>query len=185
MDRHLVLRAQRGDEDAFAQIANASASRLHAVAYRILRDDPHAEDATQQALLDIWRRLPTLRDPDRFEAWSYRILVRICYAIAGQSRRWRARLVPWPQRDPVGPDGLRGIEERDLFDHVFARLSIEHRTVIVFHHYLGMTHEEIGQTLGIPPGTVKSRLSRAVERLRVLLGPEVAAIPIASKESVR
>ena len=68
MDADLIGRAQRGDEEAFASLAVAAGDRLHAVAHRILRDIDLAEDATQQALLAIWRDLPTLRDPARFDA---------------------------------------------------------------------------------------------------------------------
>lgn len=76
MDTELVIRAQHGDEEAFTSLAVAVGDRLHAVAHRILRDTDLAEDATQQALLSIWRDLPQLRDPARFDAWSYRLLVR-------------------------------------------------------------------------------------------------------------
>ena len=72
MDADLVIRAQRGDKDAYAVLAAGIADRLLAVARRILRDYDLAEDATQQALLAAWRDLPQLRDPDRFESWSYR-----------------------------------------------------------------------------------------------------------------
>ena len=80
MDTELVVAAQRGDEGAFASLALATGGRLHAVAHRILRDLDVAEDVTQQALLTIWQDLPQLRDPARFEAWSYRLLVRACYS---------------------------------------------------------------------------------------------------------
>ena len=73
MDTDLVMQAQRGDEEAFASLAMAVGNRLHQVAHRILRDLDLAEDATQQALLSIWRDLPQLRDPARFEVWSYRL----------------------------------------------------------------------------------------------------------------
>ena len=78
MDIDLVTRAQSGDEEAFASLAVAAGDRLHAVAHRILRDIDLAEDASQQALLAIWRDLPQLRDPGRFEAWAYRLLVHVC-----------------------------------------------------------------------------------------------------------
>ena len=71
MDTSLVTRAQRGDEGAFASLAVAIGDRLHAVAFRILRDTDLAEDATQQALLNVWQDLSQLRDPARFDAWSY------------------------------------------------------------------------------------------------------------------
>ena len=70
MLRELVERAATGDQDAFASLAQASSGRLYAVAYRILRDSYLAEDALQQTLITIWKELPRLRDPDRFEAWS-------------------------------------------------------------------------------------------------------------------
>jgi RNA polymerase sigma-70 factor, ECF subfamily len=80
VDAELIGRAQRGDEEAFASLAVAVGDRLHAVAHRILRDTDLAEDATQQALLSIWRNLPQLRDLTRFGAWSYRLLVSIIEA---------------------------------------------------------------------------------------------------------
>ena len=70
MERQLVIRAQEGDHDAFDQLAFRVVDRLYSVAYRILRNGPSAEDATQQALLNVWRDLPQLRDPARFDAWS-------------------------------------------------------------------------------------------------------------------
>ena len=92
MDSDLVIRAQHGDEEAFASLAVACGDRLHAIAHRILRDVDLAEDATQQTLLAIWRNLPKLRDPARFEAWSYRLLVNACYDEGRRSRAWRPTL---------------------------------------------------------------------------------------------
>ena len=76
MDADHVVRAQHGAEEAFASLAVAVGDRLHAVAHRILREIDPAEDSTQQALLVIWRDIPQLRDPARFDAWSYRLLER-------------------------------------------------------------------------------------------------------------
>ena len=92
MDIGLVTRAQHGDEGAFASLAVGAGNRLHAVAFRILRDTDLAEDATQQALLTVWRDLPQLRDPARFDAWSYRLLVRACYAEGRRARQWTPNL---------------------------------------------------------------------------------------------
>ena len=96
MDTDLVVRAQHGDKGAYALMATEIADRFLAVARRILRDIDLAEDATQQALLAIWQDLPQLRDPVRFEAWSYRLLVRACYAEGRRERRWapNLRLLP-------------------------------------------------------------------------------------------
>ena len=93
MDTKLVLRAQHGDEEAFASLAVAVAvgDRLHAVAQRILRDTHLAEDASQHALLSIWRDPPQLRDAAHLDAWSYRLLVRACYAEGRRTRQWTRR----------------------------------------------------------------------------------------------
>lgn len=96
MDTDLVTRAQAGDEQAFVSLAMAIGDRLHAVAYRILRDTDLAEDASQQALMSIWQDLPQLRDPARFEAWSYRLLVHACYAEGRKARGVDAQPPPPP-----------------------------------------------------------------------------------------
>src|SRR4026209_93232 len=113
MDPDLVIRAQHVDEQAFASLAVAAGDRLHAVAHRILRDIDLAEDATQHALLAIWRDLPQLRDPARFDAWSYRLLVRACYAEGRRTRQWAPNLRLLPADEPTGSDGTSPIIGRD------------------------------------------------------------------------
>ena len=88
MDLDLVLGAQKGDQQAFERLAVANHPRLFRVAYGILRDRHLAEDATQQAFLDIWRTIRRLRDPAKFEAWSYRLLVRTCHAEVKRRPDW-------------------------------------------------------------------------------------------------
>ena len=88
MDQDLVVRAQQGDQRAFESLTVADHSRLFRVANCLLRDRELAEDATQQAFLDIWRDLRRLRDPAKFEGWSYRLLVRACYAEAKRRPEW-------------------------------------------------------------------------------------------------
>ena len=169
MDTDLVIRAQRGDEQAFASLAVAVGDRLHALSHRILRDVDLAEDATQQALLAIWRDLPQLRDPARFDAWSYRLLVRACYAEGRKSRQWAPNLRLLPVDEPAGPDATSSVVDRDQLERGFRRLSIDHRVVVVLHHYLDLPLEEIAETLGIPLGTVRSRLLHAMRGLRAAL----------------
>ncbi len=169
MDTDLVIRAQRGDEEAFASLAVAAGDRLHAVAHRILRDIDLAEDATQQALLSIWRDLPQLRDPARFDAWSYRLLVRACYAEGRRSRQWTPNMRLLPSHEPVQPDGTGSVVDRDQLERGFRRLSIDHRAVVVLHHYLDMPLERVADVLGIPAGTARSRLHHAMRGLRAAL----------------
>ena len=169
MDIELVLRAQHGDEEAFASLAVAVGARLHAVSHRILRDIDLAEDATQQALLTIWRDLPQLRDPARFDAWSYRLLVRACYAEGRRTLQWAPNLRLLPADEPSGPEALSSVVDRDQLERGFRRLSIDHRAVVVLHHYLDMPLETVAETLGIPIGTVRSRLLHAMRGLRAAL----------------
>jgi RNA polymerase sigma-70 factor (ECF subfamily) len=169
MDTELVVRAQQGDEGAFASLAVAAGDRLHAVAHRILRDIDLAEDATQQALLNVWRDLPQLRDPARFDAWSYRLLVRACYAEARRTRHWAPNLRLLPADEPMAADGTSSVLDRDQLERGFRRLSIDHRAVVVLHHYLDLPLEEVAEALGVPIGTVRSRLHYAMRGLRAAL----------------
>jgi DNA-directed RNA polymerase specialized sigma24 family protein len=165
MDPVLVRRAQGGDEVAFAAIAQAAHGRFKQVAFRILRDRHLAEDAMQQALMDIWRKLPRLRDPERFDAWSYRFLVHACYAEAKRQRVGFGDLPPAPIA--LGDTGL--VNDRDQLERGFARLSLEHRAVLVLRYYLDLSVDEVAEALGISPGTAKSRLNRARAKLRLAL----------------
>src|SRR6187397_3556871 len=106
MDVDLVVRAQQGDKGAFADLATGIGDRYLAVARRILRDLNLAEDATQQALLSIWQDLPRLRDPARFDAWSYRLLVRACYAEGKKHRRWAINLHVLAADEPQAGDAF-------------------------------------------------------------------------------
>src|SRR5512141_210261 len=162
MDTELVIRAQHGDEGAFTSLAVAVGDRLHAVAHRILRDTDLAEDATQQALLAIWRDLPQLRDPARFDAWSYRLLVRACATQHGRAPRWMPNLHLVSADEPHGVDDTSVVHDRDQLERAFRRLSIDHRAVVVLHHYLDLPLPEIAEVLGVPAGTVRSRLHHAM-----------------------
>ena len=169
MDVDLVVRAQRGDKEAYAALASGIADRFLAVARRILRDLDLAEDATQQALVGIWRDLPQLRDPGRFEAWSYRLLVRACYAEGRKQRAWAPNLRLLPADEPMVSGGFDSVVDRDQLESGFRRLSLEHRTVVVLHHYLDLPLERVAELIGIPVGTAHSRLHHAMRGLRAAL----------------
>ena len=137
MVRDLVVQAQNGDRDAFAALVHMTSDRMYALAARILRDNDLAEDALQGALITVWRQLPTLRDPDRFEAWVRRLLVHACYAEARRRRSWAANVRVLPVDGPAAPDGLVSIDDRDALDRAFRRLTVEQRAVFVLHHHVG------------------------------------------------
>lgn len=169
MDQDLVLGAQQGDQGAFERLTAANHPRLFRVAYGVLRDRHLAEDATQQAFLDIWRTIRRLRDPSKFEAWSYRVLVRACYAEA--KRRPQSLPDVWTQSvdQRVASDEFAAVIVRDELDRGFRRLSVEHRTVIVLRCLLDLPIDQVAEALGVAPGTVGSRLSRALASLRAAI----------------
>ena len=166
MERRLVEQAMRGDEAAFDELVGRVGDRLHSVARRILRDPYLAEDATQRALLDAWRNLPQLRDPDRFEAWLYRLLVNACNAEARRERHHRGNLRLLATDEPTVPDAASRIATRHELDRAFRRLGVEHRTVVVLIHYLGLSSSEAADVMGTPVGTVRSRLHYALKSMR-------------------
>jgi RNA polymerase sigma-70 factor (ECF subfamily) len=169
VDRDLVEMAQRGDREAFAVLARTSADRLFAIAQRVLRDVGRAEDAVQQTLVIAWRQLPRLRDPDRFDAWLYRLLIHACYAEARSARQWGKPLQILPADRVVVRDETLSVEDRDELDRGFRRLPPDQRSILVLRHYLGLSPAEIADTLGIPEGTARSRLHYAHRAMRAAL----------------
>jgi RNA polymerase sigma factor (sigma-70 family) len=169
MQRDLVERAMAGDHGAYSELARASIGRLYAAARLILRDDQRAEDATQEALVAAWRDLSALRDPDRFDAWLRRLLVRACYREARRGkRRWAIEMEVRPSEGSE-PDPALDLADRDEIERGFRRLDPDQRTVLVLHYYLGLSLDEVADALGIPPGTVRSRLHRATQAMRAAL----------------
>jgi RNA polymerase sigma-70 factor (ECF subfamily) len=181
--RAIVDQARRGDEEAFAALVREVGDRCIFIAHRILRDASLAEDAVQVALVQVWRELPTLRDPDRFEAWLHRILVNACYAEARRGQRFAAGVVLL-ETDTRGVDPeLRTVHDRDQLDRGFRRLPPDQRAVLVFHYALGLTVPEVADHLGIPLGTAKSRLSYATGAIRAALEAD-ARTPVLDKEQL-
>ena len=186
----LIAKARAGDETAFAALADASVDRLLRVARGILGDAHQAEDATQAALIDMWRHLPDLREPQRFEAWSYRLVVNACYSEIRRNRRWLSSVLDTLTTEPTAADELGAVDDRDQLDRAFDGLSAGHRSVVVLHHYVGLPVAQVAAALGIPEGTVRSRLYHAMSRLRGVLhapdGPGTAvAMGTRSEEGPR
>jgi RNA polymerase sigma-70 factor (ECF subfamily) len=165
MERSLVEQAQRGDREAFTRLAFELSDRLFAVAHRILRDFDSAGDALQVTLLRIWRDLPTLRDPSLVEAWAYRVLVRACHDELRKLRR-QAPALHLLAVDGAEEDPAISIADREQLDRAFRTLTAEQRAAIVLQYYRDLTLSEIAEVLGVPIGTVRSRLHYAKRALR-------------------
>jgi RNA polymerase sigma-70 factor, ECF subfamily len=170
VQRDLAIRARLGDHDAFSALAAASIGRLYSIACLILRDRDRAEDATQEALVQAWRDIRGLRNPEAVEPWFNRLLVRACFR---QTRRDRRRalveLHVVPGLEPSARSHELSVADRDQLDRGFARLDLDQRAVIVLHHYVGLPLTEVAAILAIPAGTAKSRLNRGIAAMRAAL----------------
>ena len=163
-----VLQAMHGDHDAYAALVGAASSRLYALACLILRDSDRAEDATQEAFVRAWRELPRLRDADRFDAWLRRLVVNACYDEARRVRR-RAEVTLFSVGERSVIDTSASMAESDRVERAFRQLPLDQRTVLVLQHYFSLTHVEIAETVGVPLGTVKSRVRYGVAAMRAAL----------------
>jgi RNA polymerase sigma-70 factor, ECF subfamily len=171
MRQDLVERARRGDREAFGELAAGEVDRLNAIARLVLRDPDLAEDAVQEALVRCWRQLPKLRDVERFDGWLYRILIHAAQDEIRRRRRFQVA-VQSVKREPAVPDRSPEVADREELERGFSRLSVEHRAVVVLHHYVGLPMPEVAAALGIPTGTAKSRYHYAMEALRSALEAE-------------
>ena len=167
MTRELVEMARNGDHAAFEQLAARLTNRLYATASLIVRDREAAADAAQETLIEVWRGLPVLREPDAFEAWAHRILIRRCYAAIRQRRRV-IEIRPADMGAPVASHETK-FAVVDQIERAFRRLTAEQRAILVLHHRFGYGDSDAAEILGIPVGTVKSRLNRAKSALRASL----------------
>jgi RNA polymerase sigma-70 factor (ECF subfamily) len=167
--RELVERAVAGDHDAFVSLAAAAYDRLQGIARLILRDENAASDAVQEALTSAWLHVRAVRDPNRFDAWLNRLAVHASYR---EARRRRGRVVEIGVAQANVADGwdaVGAVDARDQLERGFRRLSPQQRAVLVVHHYLELSDAEAAAVLGIPVGTVKSRLNRATIALRAAI----------------
>jgi RNA polymerase sigma-70 factor (ECF subfamily) len=116
-----------------------------------------------------WRDLPGLRDPDRFDAWLHRLVVRSCVHEASRQRRLVANLRALPSDLPGPSDDFLSVADRDQLDRGFRRLDPQQRAILVLRHFAGFEPTEIAEILGIPAGTARSRLHHAHRAMRAAL----------------
>jgi len=176
MDRELVIRAQRGDQEAFATIVVGFGRQLHGLAQRVLRDVDLAEDATQRALVSIWRDLPRLRDVDRFEAWCYRLVINACHTEGRRARRSREGIRILPLDVQIEDDATGMIVNRDELERGFRRLSIDHRVVLKPKQFdEWAVHPNLWVLLAARPSTKKSPVLNEIARFPAKADAEDAA----------
>ena len=172
-----VARAQKGDHAAFEQLCRLTVDRLYGTATLILRDTDAAKDAVQETLIEAWRNLPTLREPQAYQGWLRRILVRRCYSAIRQRRKRSIEVQVLEIDAPIHSPDSR-VAAVDHIDRALRRLTHDQRAVLVLHHHLGLELGEAAQVLGVPVGTVKSRLNRATSAMRAALEAENRAASV-------
>lgn len=181
MDHDVVEAARNGDREAFADLIRVRGDRLYALAQRIVRDVDRAEDALQEALVRAWRDLPGLRDPDRFDAWLHRLVVRACLVEVRRERRYLSDLHVLPLDVPSLGDDFMSVADQDQLERGFRRLRPEQRALLALRHFDGREPIEIAEILGIPVGTVGSRLHHAYRAMRAALDADSRLIALGGR----
>jgi len=157
---------------AFAALTRRHLDQAFRLAWAILGATADAEDAVQDAFAQAWRKRSSLRDPDRFDAWFGRILVNVCRErLRARARTGVRELAMASEAEPgdrraAGPPDV-GV--RIAVDRALAGLDPDHRIVVVLRYWADLTVEQIAERMGVPPGTVKSRLHYALRALAPLL----------------
>jgi RNA polymerase sigma-70 factor (ECF subfamily) len=174
MDAAIVRGAQAGDHDSFAVIVDASIDRLYAISTLIARDPGVAEESVQDALVRAWRDLPKLREPEKIASWLAQLTVHATYDVLRRQRRVR-EMRPLLEDSAVSADHTGLTVDRLLLGWAYGRLPAEQRAVVVLHYYAGLTLDEVAATLGIAPGTARSRLHGALQAMRRSIGSDATA----------
>lgn len=148
---------------AFLRLADHHLDAAYRLARVILRDSTDAQDATHDAFEQAWRKWSTLRDPARFEPWFDRILVNTCRDRL-RSARWQVKDIATEAVATIG-DPFAQAHDRDVLANALAALSPDQRVVVALRYYRDLPVDQIATRLGIPAGTVQSRLHYALRRL--------------------
>jgi RNA polymerase sigma-70 factor (ECF subfamily) len=164
--RHdLVVAARAGDGNAFMDLVRLETPEAFRLSLAIMRHRFDAEDALQEAFVRAWRELPRLREAERWAAWLRRIVV--SSAIDTGRRKKSGRFVPLDYHEPPPvPDGSAGLAARDEVARAMERLDANDRALLVLRFGHDLELPDVAAALGIPLGTAKSRLHRALGRMR-------------------
>jgi RNA polymerase sigma-70 factor (ECF subfamily) len=168
-DPHLVTRAKAGRLDAFEELVRRHRDRVYRIALRMLGNESDAEDATQDAFVQAWTRLPEFRAESQFSTWMHRIATNRCLDML-RARRPTTTLPDQREAPATRPDRIveAAWQVADL-KAAIGRLTPEQRAPFVLRDLEGHTYEEIAETLGVSVSAVKSRLHRArLELLEVM-----------------
>lgn len=194
-EEELVTKAAQGDQDAFAQLLELHQSKVYGLTLRLVDSPEDAMDLTQETFFNAWRGLPGFHFESKFSTWLYRLATNAAIDFLRREKRRRSlgvtplwteeedseRALEIPDRRFTPQGELERKEFQEAVSRGLARLSDEHRQVLVLRELNGLSYAEIAQVLGIEEGTVKSRISRARLALRkILLADGNFSLPTAS-----
>lgn len=168
----LIDRYLRGDVGAFNDLMRAHEDRVFGICLRMLRDRQAALDATQETFLTVFRKADRYKAQAAFSTWLYRVAVNTCYDQLRRAKRQATDPLP-ETTDPVDPtteDSLSSVEVRPDIEAALAALQPEFRAAVVLVDLEGLALETAGELLGVPVGTIKSRLFRGRRLLAEALG---------------
>ncbi|MEV7775063.1 sigma-70 family RNA polymerase sigma factor [Kitasatospora sp. NPDC086791] len=169
--RRLLQLSARGDDAAFEALYRAVAGPVYGVALRLLRSPAHAEEVAQEVLLEVWRTAAAYRsERGSVMTWvltiaHHRAVDRVRSARASAERDHRAGAWEPVQSDPPEEQAVRSLD-RQRVRHALAHLSAAQREAVVLAYYGGYTQREIAHRVGVPLGTVKTRIRDGLIRLR-------------------
>lgn len=176
MNGSLIRRAQRGDADAFTELCAPYEAMVYRHCLQMLQNHADAQDAAQDAMLRAYRAMPRFRAQSGFATWLYRIAHNVCLDWLKRPNRGGLSLDSlaeggYDPADPAPtPDGSYVAEsERARLREAVTQLSDELQTLLSLRYGDGLSYEELAEATGLNVGTVRSRLSRAREKLRALL----------------
>ncbi len=169
-ESELIRQVQTGDASACQALYRRYADRVYTIVRRLAGDEAQAEDWAQEAWIRVFRALPEFRGDAKFSTWLHRVAINS--ALHGRRKRQRqdGRELPLPDEVPCGKPGNQAVTRLRL-ERAFDRLPERMKEVLILHDVEGYTHQEIGELMGVAPGTCKSQLSKARARMRQMLQP--------------
>jgi RNA polymerase sigma-70 factor (ECF subfamily) len=174
-DEALAVRAGRGDAGALDELLRRHTQLVHGVCRRVLANADDALDATQEALLLIARKIHTFDGRARFTTWCYRVATNAALDEARRRNRRPIATETLPEAASDAPRADTQITDRLDIDAALGQLSPDYRAAVALRDIVGMDYAEIAEVLGVPPGTVRSRISRGRAALADLLGNQEPA----------
>ena len=174
-DQALALAARGGDNGALDTLLRRHYDRLHALCRRLTGNDADAADACQEALVAVARGIAGFDGRASFGTWAYRVATNACLDEIRRRRRRPEPALPEERPPPSASDALEDLATRVDVDAALAELSPEFRTAVVLRDVADLSYSQIGEILGLPPGTVRSRIARGRAALATRLGAGEAA----------